>query len=106
LNDLSASNTNRRNVTDVELPTTYCQQWAYVKNNEDKFRQHKDIDVWEDNFCGVTGVMATTGAVAIFAQSVSRLQDFVTHFVCYIWQHKILRGVMSHMHYDELSHIL
>jgi hypothetical protein len=91
---------------DDELLTIYCQQWGYVKNNEDKFRQHKDIDVLEDNFCGVTGVMATTGAVAIVAHFVSSLQDFVTHFICHIWQHKILRGVMSHMHYDVLSHIL
>lgn len=77
-----------------------------MKGNGDKFRQHNDIDVWEENYCGISGVMAAAGAVAIFARSVSRLQDFVTHFVCHIWQHKTLRGVMSHMHCDKLSHIL
>jgi hypothetical protein len=106
LNDVSATNIDTRKVIDVELLITYCQQWKYVKNNEDKFRQRKDTDVWEDNFCGVTGVMAAAGAVAIFAHSVSRLQDYVTRFIGHIWQHDTLRGVMSHMHYDKLSHIL
>jgi len=103
---VSATNIDTRKVIDVELLTTYCQQWEYVKNNEDKFRQHKDVDVWEDNFCGVTGVMATAGLVAIFAHSVSRLQDFIPLFVCHIWQYKTLKSVMSHMHYEELSNIL
>jgi len=106
LNGVSATNVDTRKVIDVELLTAYCQQWEYVKNNEDKFRQNKDIDVCEDNFCCVTGVMAAAGAGAIFAHSVSRLQDFVTRFICHIWQHKTLRGVMLHMPHDELSHIL
>jgi hypothetical protein len=52
-----------------------------MKCNDDKFRKHKDIDVWEENYCGVSGVMAAAGAVAIFAHSVSRLQDYITHFI-------------------------
>lgn len=106
MNDVSAINIDTRKVIDIELLTTYCQQWEYVKNNDDKFRQHKDVDVREDNFCGVTGAMAAGGSVAIFAHSVSRLQDFISCFICHIWQHKTRRGVLSYMHYDELSHTL
>jgi len=45
LNGVSATNIDTRKVIDAELLTAYCQQWEYVRNNEDKFRQHKDIDV-------------------------------------------------------------
>jgi hypothetical protein len=55
-----------------------------VKGDDDEFRQHKDIDVWEENYCGVSGVITAAGAVAIFARSVSRLQDFITHFMSHL----------------------
>jgi hypothetical protein len=54
---VSSTNIDTRKVIDVEL-LTYCQQWEYVKGNEDKFRH---FDVWDENYCSVSGVMAAAG---------------------------------------------
>jgi hypothetical protein len=77
----------------------YCQQWEYEKVNEDKFRQYKSTDAWEENYCGVNDGIEAAGAVALFAHSVNRLLDCV---LCITFGNTRL----SYIHYKELSHIL
>jgi hypothetical protein len=50
-----ASLTNIGNVTNVEVPTEYCQGCTNLKDNEEKL--HNDGDALKISYVGVSGEM-------------------------------------------------